>query len=59
MNRLWEFLAMGGYARFVWPAFILALLLLVGMAGQSLLAYRRAERRLAALGPRPRARGGR
>ena len=38
-----HFLEMGGYARFVWPAFGLAALLLVGMLVQSLRAYRQRQ----------------
>ncbi len=38
-----HFLEMGGYARFVWPAFGLAGVLLVGMLVQSLRAYRQRQ----------------
>lgn len=38
-----EFLAMGGYARFVWPAYGLAAVVLVGMAVQSYRAWRRQQ----------------
>ena len=44
-----SFLAMGGYAAFVWPAYGLAAVVLVGLLGWSLGAYRRAQRELAAL----------
>ena len=50
-----HFLAMGGYARFVWPAYALALVVLAGFAIVSIRAWRRAERELASLGEtRPR-----
>ncbi len=41
MDALGQFLAMGGYARFVWPAYGLAALVLWGMAAQSYRAWRR------------------
>jgi heme exporter protein D len=44
-----EFLAMGGYARFVWPAYGVALLVLAGMAVISLRAWRRQRRLWSAL----------
>jgi heme exporter protein D len=44
-----EFLAMGGYARFVWPAYGVAVLVLVGMAAISLRAWRRQRQLWAAL----------
>ncbi len=43
MNGLEHFLAMGGYARFVWPAYGLAVLLLAGMALQSYRTWRRQQ----------------
>jgi heme exporter protein D len=42
------FFAMGGYARFVWPAYAVAIAVMVAMLAQSLAAYRRAKRDLAA-----------
>jgi heme exporter protein D len=45
------FLAMGGYAGFVWPAYALAAILLVGLLAASLRQLRKAEAELAALGP--------
>ncbi|MBI1260392.1 MAG: heme exporter protein CcmD [Rhizobiales bacterium] len=36
-----EFFFMGGYAAYVWPVYGLALLVVVGLVGQSLLDYRR------------------
>jgi heme exporter protein D len=41
-----EFLAMGGYARFVWPAYGTALVLLVGLLLLSLRHYRERQRQL-------------
>jgi len=43
-----HFLAMGGYARFVWPAFGLALVVLGGLLIESLVTYRKRQRELAA-----------
>ncbi len=43
MDALHEFLAMGGYARFVWPACGVAVLLLGAMALQSYRAWRRQQ----------------
>lgn len=43
MDALAHFLAMGGYARFVWPAYGLAAVLLLGMAVQSYRAWRRQQ----------------
>jgi len=44
MEALLQFLAMGGYARFVWPAYGIAVLALVGMAAISIAAWRRQKR---------------
>jgi heme exporter protein D len=41
-----QFLAMGGYAAFVWPAYAVAAIVLGGLAVQSLRAYRRNMRQL-------------
>ena len=41
MDAVHQFLAMGGYARFVWPAYGIALLVLAGMVLQSYRAWRR------------------
>ena len=49
MNAVLAFLAMGGYARFVWPAYGVALAVLVWMLVDSVGAYRRTTRALAAL----------
>ena len=47
MDGITQFLMMGGYARFVWPAYALAVLVLGGFAVQSLCDYRRVQRALA------------
>jgi len=53
-DSLQTFLAMGGYAGFVWPAYALAAAVLVGLLAVSLRRLRKAEADLAALGaPRP------
>jgi heme exporter protein D len=41
-----QFLAMGGYAAFVWPAYGVALLALGGLLIQSLRQYRARQREL-------------
>ena len=43
MDALGQFLAMGGYARFVWPAYGVAVLVLVAMALQTYRAWRRQQ----------------
>lgn len=45
-----DFLAMGGYAAFVWPAYAFSIAALAAMVGITLRAYRRAKRRLRDLG---------
>jgi heme exporter protein D len=51
------FFAMGGYAVFVWPAYALAAIVLVGLLAVSLRQLRKAESELATLGlQRPRER---
>jgi heme exporter protein D len=42
-----EFLAMGGYASYVWPSFGISLLVLVGAAAWTFARLARARRRLA------------
>jgi heme exporter protein D len=44
-----SFLAMGGYAAFVWPAYGIATVVLGGLLAWSLGAYRRRQRELAEL----------
>ncbi|HYL32490.1 MAG TPA: heme exporter protein CcmD [Stellaceae bacterium] len=41
-----QFFAMGGYARFVWPAYGVAVIVLAGLLAHSLIGYRRAQRAL-------------
>jgi heme exporter protein D len=43
-----HFLAMGGYARFVWPAFAMAVIVLGGLLVQSLVTYKKRQRELEA-----------
>lgn len=47
-----EFFQMGGYAAFVWPAYGIAFVVLVGMLVASIRNLRDAERRLQRSGPR-------
>ncbi len=51
------FFDMGGYARFVWPAYAVTALVLLGLLAWSLGSYRRVQRELGiaeAKGPRRR-----
>jgi heme exporter protein D len=47
--ELQRFLAMGGYAAFVWPAYADALFVLGALFGWSLKGYRRRQHELAGL----------
>ena len=49
MATLRDFLAMGGYASFVWPAYAVAAIVLAGLSLHSLAAYWRCQRELARL----------
>ena len=49
MDEIRTFLAMGGYAVFVWPAFAVTALVLAWLVLDSLQRLRRAEAGLAAL----------
>jgi len=49
MDAIAHFLAMGGYARFVWPAYGVACAALLWMLVDSVGSYRRARRALDAL----------
>ena len=49
MDAIGNFLAMGGYAAFVWPAYGVTILVMVGLVVQSLRRYRRGQRELEAL----------
>jgi heme exporter protein D len=44
-----HFLAMGGYAQYVWPAYAVAVAVLGGLLWQSLATYRRRRRELDAI----------
>jgi heme exporter protein D len=44
-----EFFAMGGYAAYVWPAYVFAAAAIGGMAIQTIREWRRARERLRAL----------
>jgi heme exporter protein D len=55
MDKFRSFLAMGGYAAYVWPAFLVAALVMAGQVATTLRALRRREAALAELearGPR-------
>jgi heme exporter protein D len=57
MDSVIRFLEMGGYAQYVWPAYAVTAVVLVGMLVESLAGYRRNRRQLDALErARPRAR---
>jgi heme exporter protein D len=44
MQALVNYLAMGGYAAFVWPAYALATAVMAGLFLQGLRRYRRSQR---------------
>ncbi len=55
MDGISAFLAMGGYGQFVWPAYAVAAVVLVGLLVSSLVRLQREERaldRLSAAAPR-------
>jgi heme exporter protein D len=58
MQLVLEFLAMGGYAAFVWPAYAVAALVLGGLSWQSRNAYRRRQHELERLQQGRARRGG-
>ena len=49
MAEIHDFLAMGGYAGFVWPAYGIALIAIGGLAVQSVRSLRALRREVAAL----------
>jgi heme exporter protein D len=49
MSALAEYLHMGGYALFVWPAYALGLAGLIGVLWQSVAAWQAREREFGAL----------
>ena len=54
MEALGQFLAMGGYARFVWPAYAMAVIVLGGLLFDSIVTYRKRRRELDAAEKRRR-----
>ena len=54
METVWKFLAMGGYAAYVWPALGVAVLGLVGLALSSWRQRRALRRQLASLDAKAR-----
>ncbi len=46
MGNMAEILDMGGYALYVWPSFIVAALIMLGMVVSSLRSLRRAQKAL-------------
>lgn len=49
-----EFFAMGGYGAFVWPSYVVALAILLGLTAWSLRAHARVRAELKALEERTR-----
>jgi len=49
MEKLTEVLAMGGYATYVWPSFIIAAITMIAMVATSMRSLRKAQRTLAEL----------
>jgi len=56
MSGFNQWVAMGGYAAFVWPAYGFAVAILGGVAGQSWWRYRASRRALDRLQGEPRTR---
>jgi heme exporter protein D len=62
MDRIATFFAMGGYAAYVWPAFAVAAMVMVGLVISTMHTLRRREREIAEIfkgrplrpGPPPR-----
>ncbi|HLI19766.1 MAG TPA: heme exporter protein CcmD [Stellaceae bacterium] len=46
MDAINHFLAMGGYARFVWPAYAIAVIVMGGLLTESVVTYRKRRRAL-------------
>ena len=57
MEKLRSFLVMGGYAVYVWPAFLVAALVMAGQVVTTLRGLRRREAALAELEARAPRRG--
>lgn len=51
MENLQSFLAMGGYAAFIWPSYLISVLVLGGVLFQSSRRMRETERELSTLRP--------
>ena len=49
MQQLTGYLAMGGYAAYVWPAYGVTTIVMAGLVVQTVRRYRRAQRELAEL----------
>lgn len=49
MDDLIRFLDMGGYGRFIWPAYGMTILAMIALAAGSLCALRRRQREITAL----------
>jgi heme exporter protein CcmD len=49
LESIAEFLAMGGHGAFIWPAYLIAAAVLIGLLVQTLVTLRRRERTLEAL----------
>jgi heme exporter protein CcmD len=50
MDTIGHYFQMGGYAGFVWPAFVLSALVLVGVLVHAVLALKRSEQALVEIG---------
>ena len=46
MQKLTEVLAMGGYAAYIWPSFLVATFIMVGLTAVSLRSQKRAKQTL-------------
>ena len=46
MSAIQSFLAMGGYARFVWPAYAIAIIVMGALLIETLVTYRKRRRAL-------------
>ena len=49
MDKIANFLAMGGYAAYVWPAFLIAAVVMLAMVATTIRTLRRREAALAEL----------
>ncbi|MDE3060671.1 MAG: heme exporter protein CcmD [Pseudomonadota bacterium] len=53
MEKLTESFAMGGYAAYVWPSFLITALVMLGMMAVSMRSLRKAQKTLAELQESP------